>query len=53
MENENHTTWMCYNQKNRILHETTETIGFYEVTFVLLHTNQFLGKGGPHNLNGL
>ena len=27
--------------------------GFYEVAFPLLHTNQPLGKRGPHSLNGL
>ena len=40
---------------NQVEHQTRNHWGngFYEVPFPLLHTNQHLGKRGPHSLNGL
>ena len=44
--------WLTSNIFPKIARNQSDN-GFYEVSFPLLHTNQSLGKLGPHSLNRL
>ena len=53
LENGDHTVWMDYKQQFSNFARNQWGNGFYEVPSLLLHTNDPLGKRGPHSLNRL